>query len=233
MEITSSASTFAKQIIGEKKKKQLQYLGLRVRQALGVPPFTGWSGLDRKLLEHLDEKTAGFFIEAGGNDGFSQSNTYYLEAKLGWRGILIEPVHELASLARRFRGCEICECALGSPDMIGQKITLSFSDLRSSVESNEPVRWNGIFGPNPRTASAEIRTLSDVIAQYGDPDVDLLCLDVEGFEMSVLRGLDLTRHVPEWLLIETERFSEVDAYLSAKYALRDQLSHHDYLFRRR
>lgn len=233
MQIKSRATAFAKAVIGEKKKKQLQYLGLRFRQAIGVPPFTGWNGLDRKLLEHLDKKSDGFFIEAGGNDGFSQSNTYYLEAKLGWRGILIEPVHELASLARRFRTCEICECALGAPDMAGQTLTLSFSDLGSSVKPNDAVRWNGIFGPNPRTVSAKIRTLSDVIDEYGSPEVDLLCLDVEGYEMPVLEGLDLTKHVPDLLLIETEQFTAVEARLSPKYAFGGQLSHHDYLFRRR
>ena len=45
----------------------------------------GLNGLDDKLEKYLDY-TNGFFIEAGGNDGFLQSNTYYLEKfkKLEW-----------------------------------------------------------------------------------------------------------------------------------------------------
>ena len=38
------------------------------------------NGLDNKLEGYLNYKN-GFFIEAGANDGYSQSNTNYLEKK--------------------------------------------------------------------------------------------------------------------------------------------------------
>jgi len=41
--------------------------------------------LDQKLKRYLDFEN-GFFIEAGGNDGLTQSNTYWFERFRGWRG---------------------------------------------------------------------------------------------------------------------------------------------------
>jgi hypothetical protein len=41
--------------------------------------------MDRKLDELFDGRP-GFFVEAGANDGYQQSNTYYLEHLRGWSG---------------------------------------------------------------------------------------------------------------------------------------------------
>ena len=53
--------------------------------------FYGLIELDRQLLPHLD-KRKGFFIEAGANDGVTQSNTLFFERHRGWRGLLVEPI---------------------------------------------------------------------------------------------------------------------------------------------
>lgn len=43
------------------------------------------------LLEILDKKDKGFYIEAGAFDGEHMSNSLYFELKKGWNGILVEP----------------------------------------------------------------------------------------------------------------------------------------------
>jgi len=52
--------------------------------------FNSINNLDKKLLKYLNFKD-GFYIECGANDGVNQSNTWYFEKNLNWRGILIEP----------------------------------------------------------------------------------------------------------------------------------------------
>ena len=42
------------------------------------------------ILNYLKNKTSGFFIECGANDGEFVSNTLYMESALKWEGILIE-----------------------------------------------------------------------------------------------------------------------------------------------
>ena len=80
------------------------------------------------------------------------------------------------------------------------------------------------------------RQLSDVLDEASITDVDLMTLDVEGFEASVLRGLDLARHAPRFLLVEMLRESrereEIEAVLGDLYRYEAQLSGRDHLYRR-
>ena len=53
--------------------------------------FNGYQGLDKRMLKYINYKN-GFYIECGANDGVNQSNTWYLEKKLDWKGLLVEPI---------------------------------------------------------------------------------------------------------------------------------------------
>jgi hypothetical protein len=46
--------------------------------------------MDERLAAMLGD--GGYFVEAGAHDGFTQSNTYLLERRHGWRGLLVEPM---------------------------------------------------------------------------------------------------------------------------------------------
>ena len=75
------------------------------------------------------------------------------------------------------------------------------------------------------------RTLSSILDQHNITSIDLLSLDVEGFELQALQGLDLERHKPHFLLIEARYRENIDAYLGSHYKVLDELSHHDVLYR--
>jgi hypothetical protein len=67
------------------------------------------------------------------------------------------------------------------------------------------------------------------------PEIDLLSLDVEGFEPQALAGLDLGRHAPRFALIEVrddEALDEAAAALGDDYALAEMFSPWDAFFRR-
>jgi hypothetical protein len=80
--------------------------------------------IDRKLEKYLNY-TNGFFIEAGANDGFNQSNTYYLEKFKGWQGILIEGIPELYQQCRDERPrAKVYNCELVDNDYKKSHITI-------------------------------------------------------------------------------------------------------------
>ena len=65
-------------------------------------------------------------------------------------------------------------------------------------------------------------------------EIDLFSLDVEGYELNVLKGLDFERYRPKYMLIEARFRLEIEAYLANyKYELVDSFSEYDILFQRK
>jgi FkbM family methyltransferase len=213
-----------------------------VAEALGSDRYShlGLNGLDRKLSRYLDLRD-GFFVEAGANDGLRQSNTYWFEKFRNWRGILVEGVPELARACRRNRRSQVFEVALVGDDTIDH-VTMNTANLMSVVqgafETAEADAAHVAKGaqvqrlaPNEvREIRVRARTLTSVLDEVAPPRFDLLSLDVEGFELEVLRGLDLARWKPRYILVEARSVDQTDAMLGAVYTRIEQLSHHDYLY---
>ena len=198
-------------------------------------------GMDAKLDATID-RDGGFFVEAGGNDGYTQSNTYWLERFRGWRGILVEPMPELYEQCREERpAATVVRAALVPFDYDGDAVRMRFAGLMSTVAAGHAdvarMRMGTALGwRDPYEADVPARTLSDVLEDAGAPEVDLLSLDVEGFEASVLAGLDLERHAPRWLLVEIHDEATgrppIEAILGDRYTLYGPLSPVDFLYRR-
>jgi FkbM family methyltransferase len=197
--------------------------------------------LDVKLNAIIDRDN-GFFVEAGAHDGFTQSNTYWLERFRQWRGLLIEPMPELAAEARLSRPrATIVACALVSAAETRQQLRMRFGDLMSMVdgarESDWPALGTVLGWRDQRELDVDARTLSSLLDQVDAPEVDLLSLDVEGFEGPALEGLDMARHAPRYVLVEIHDRDRdrppVDAVLSQRYAEHSWLSPVDLLYVRR
>ncbi len=65
-------------------------------------------GQDKFIYETFFKgKTDGFFVEAGANDGITQSNSFFFEKTLGWKGLCVEPIPEVFEKLKKNRSC-IC-----------------------------------------------------------------------------------------------------------------------------
>jgi FkbM family methyltransferase len=215
----------------------------RVAEAFGSDRYShlALNDLDRKLSRYLDYRD-GFFVEAGANDGLSQSNTYWFERFRGWRGVLVEGVPELAAACQRNRpGCVVLNSALVADGSITQ-VTMKTASLMSvvagafgSVEAEERHLQRGVAvqGLQPGAVgevTVAARTLTSILEDVAPSRFDLLSLDVEGYEPQALKGLDLRRFSPRFILVEARSLSEMDELLQPMYRRVDQLSHHDYLY---
>lgn len=235
------------------RRERLNNMLRPVLELLGIDALSwpGLNGLDRKLARHLPER-GGWFVEAGANDGFQQSNTYHLARFQRWRGVLIEPVPHLAAQCRKRRPeSKVHECALGAPESSGSTVKLRFAGLMTNVcgalgdEMTETRRAQAGLAVQglpvePRVVEVPLRTLTEVLIESGTPSrFDLLSLDVEGHEVEVLKGFDLDRHQARLICIEARRtrLEEVRERLSARYEMIEVLhegsEHGDYLFRLR
>ena len=195
--------------------------------------------LDKKLASIMN-KRGGFFIEAGANDGKSQSNTLLLERYYGWKGLLIEPIPELFEKCKLNRPKCLCQQAALVPlnypeDSIKIHCCGLMSTVEGSMGSHDAVAEHIASGAQaqnltPYVAHVPARPLSAILDQFNIEQIDLLSLDVEGFEANALQGLDFDRHSPKFILVE-ERFPEaIAAILQSRYQLIGELSFHDKLY---
>lgn len=199
----------------------------------------GIAGLE-KYLNFRD----GFFIEVGGHDGYTQSNTYYLEKALGWRGVLVEGIPELYKRCRHNRPrSRVFNCALVSNNFAGETVEMHYASLMSVVDGSlksaeaqaAHVRTGLRHQQLTQTYAVRVpaRTLESVLDEAGAPPIDFFSLDVEGYELPVLQGMNLARYAPAHILVEARFFDEVDALLAPRYEQVAQLWEHDYLYRKR
>jgi FkbM family methyltransferase len=154
--------------------------------------------------------------------------------------MLIEPVAELAAKCRANRPrCIVENCALVSADYRKADVSLRYANLMTVVEgafkSKDAEDEHVATGCDIQEIStyalqAPATTLSALLDKHGVRKVDFLSLDVEGYELNALQGLDLKRHAPRFMLVEARSREEIDAYLAPVYDAVAVLSHYDVLY---
>src|SRR5436190_17226807 len=85
---------------------------------------------------------------------------------------------------------------------------------------------------NEKTYEFQARawTITALLDKHCISHVDFMSIDLEGFELEALKGLDYSRHKPTWLLVEERNPRDLFAFLSPWYSFVEQLSDHDFLF---
>lgn len=177
----------------------------------------------------------GFFVDVGAADGLKLSNTYNLEKTHGWSGVCMEPRPDDFKMLRENRPNSFClnYCAFdGTKNMvdfywIGQGHELlsgipQFMEPESTIMSRIlPILQN--FPNGLRKGKVSAVTLQQVLDQQKRSHIDLLCVDTEGSEMPVLRGLDWDKTTVEIACVEAntqKAFSElVDFFSGMNYGL--------------
>lgn len=195
-----------------------------------------WPPMDQLLKQVLDFPY-GIFIEVGGFDGLFQSNTYIYEKNFGWSGLLVEPAYKNARHLKSNR-----------PYSIGVHAALTSFEKNGSYMS-DPGGSPGAASIHSKNGKVTGWALSHLLDKFSIRHIDFFSLDVEGYEMTVLKGLDLTRHRPSLILIEIRRnqFNEIDKFMSRNnyvripgYDVENGVSgfprghkHRDYVYRER
>lgn len=223
-------------------QKKINKVIRRIFEAIHLDFFSKPAILNmHEKIHHYLDYSDGFFIEVGANNGFDHSNTYYLEKFRHWQGILVEAIPELYKECLNERPkSQVINCALVSDEYSEPTVTMKYAGLMSLVSGafndqekeqnhiDKGVKIQGLIPTYEIQVSA--RTLTSILDEYKVKEIDFFSLDVEGFEMNVLKGLDFEKYRPKYLLIETSFKKDVDDYLKNYYIEVEQLSVHDYLY---
>jgi FkbM family methyltransferase len=154
----------------------------------------------RAIIQLLQNKKNGFFIELGAADGILCSNTYRLERDFGWDGILIEPIKDyfdmMCSMRKASHKYNIC---IGETNgVVDFKRIEGYSKMLSGISTEYPVQHESRIDREVVERNQQVfidkvvcRQLADVIVECGNPHIDYLSVDVEGGEFSVVKSLNM------------------------------------------
>jgi len=171
------------------------------------------------IRDHFKDRREGYFVDVGANHYRTFSNTYYLEDRLGWSGLAIEPLASFADGYRKHRP-RTRFLPFFASDVSNQTARLFLLEDNPLVASSSRAfteRW----GKGARPLDVPTITLSDLLDQLDVKHVDLVSIDVELAEPRVLAGLDIERFRPALVCIE--------AHLEVRQQILDYFARHGYV----
>jgi FkbM family methyltransferase len=160
-------------------------------------------------IEIFHGKKNGVFVDVGAYDGYDISNTYHFEKDLGWTGLCIEPSPQTFELLKKNRNCILENCAIGNVE--GELEFVNITGWGSSASG-----FNDTTGKILQTAKdcveqhgglweiIKIPTyrLDTILKKHNLRMVDYMSIDVEGFEINVVKSIDWNKYYIKYLSIE-------------------------------
>jgi FkbM family methyltransferase len=145
----------------------------------------------------------GFYIDIGAYHPLIYSNTQWFYEK-GWKGINIDAMPDSMRIFNKIRKRDI-NLEIGISDESGEPEYYSFKyadDMNSfnSVLSKERIN----NGEIKEIVKIKVFPINEVLKKYlpKQQKIDFITIDVEGYEMKILRTLDFKKYAPKFFLIE-------------------------------
>ena len=142
----------------------------------------------------LSGRRNGFFIECGGNDGESSSNSLFFEVERNWTGLLIEanPYYHRQLLEKNRNAFVLRACLSTKPRPT--TVQLLPAGLYGGIVNKMHPTHIGRIGDN-RNAEVVVTCfpLNSIMEALEVSHVDYLSLDVEGPELEILQTVDWSR----------------------------------------
>jgi FkbM family methyltransferase len=160
-----------------------------------VSQFYSQAGQDRIVDAMLGHKTDGVFVDVGGYDGVTGSNSLFFEMFRGWNGILVEPAPTQLRKAEAVRRCPCLGYAVAGEagTLEFMEVSKGFTQMSGFLDSYEPdllMRVRGDKRHEEVVHTLKTKTLNSILAEQNITQVDFLSLDVEGGEMGILQNFD-------------------------------------------
>lgn len=175
---------------------------------------------DAFVLHVLGTERPGIFVDFGATDGVSLSNSWLLEAKYGWRGILAEPARTWHADLRANRPDALIETRCvwtetGAELVFREAAEKELSTIDSFASGDSQARNRA----KAETYVVTTVSLNDMLDELGAPaPFDYLSIDTEGSEFDILSRFDLARYMPRVITVEhnyAPRRRDIHALLTA------------------
>jgi len=158
-----------------------------------------------------------FFIEIGAHDGIYVDPIHRFIVKHKWKGILVEPIPYLFELLKKnyldhneliFENIAISHnnekrILYHLPDIIDGKnmsgIGSFYKDswIRKKRKKRQLAWWNKSIHPNLLKIKVNCLSYLELLRKYNIQKIDLLQLDVEGYEFEIIKQIDFNFTKPK------------------------------------
>lgn len=158
----------------------------------------------------LGKKRKGLVLEVGAFDGIHLSNSYGLEL-LGWDSICVEPNPNIFKFLQDQRPkSQVFNCAavgdqeIEEIDFYSEEIGVLSGIDYDEQDIKKRYANRGLAYKEPEHFKVAAKTLNQLLnsAKLRTNRLDVVSIDVEGFELEVLKGLDLSKWKVGLFIIE-------------------------------
>ncbi len=164
------------------------------------------SGDDIQLMKLIKETSPGLYVDIGSWHPVKSSNTYFFYLR-GWKGICIDPNPELIDLYAKLRPKDsFLNCALGDSSE-----NLNYYMLSDAYSSMNTLDYDFIVNHKLENEVKEVKNipvynLKEVLEKHINPNdrLDFFDIDVEGYDLEVLKTNDWNKFRPKIIIIETD-----------------------------
>lgn len=184
--------------------------------------FFSQAGQDRIVDKMLGAKDHGTFVDVGGYDGVTGSNTLFFEMFRRWRGLLIEPAPSQLKTARELRRCPCQGYAVSGGEGTAEfiEVTGGYTQMSGFLESYDQKILEKVRA-NPKHEEVlhqlEKKPLNEILDEQNLTQIDYLSLDVEGGEMDILESFDFERFdVDIWSIENNQQSSDLPKFMDGK-----------------
>ena len=176
---------------------------------LGFNVYFGGKRQDEWIVNEIfNHKRKGYFIDLAATDGILENNTFFLEKKLKWKGICIEPNKSFFKKLKRNRECIVLNQVIsdkkklvkffedgGNGGIIGKNYDNNYQKRKKLLKKNDNFHKIKKYLALP---------LSSILKKYNAPKIiDYLSLDVEGAEEDIFKTFPFKKY--KFLTLTIER----------------------------
>ena len=185
-----------------------------VRELLSkyIPYAKSQLGQDLIAIAVNQLDSPGYFVEFGATNGVKFSNSWVLEHKLGWTGIIAEPARVWHDELKLNRKCIVdTRCVsdksgesvkflevIPSEGVKGSAALSSIKEFANNGDWASDIRMERSKEYNVETVS-----LDDLLDQHGAPEeIHFMSIDTEGSEYTILNNFDFKKRKINLMCIE-------------------------------
>lgn len=148
-------------------------------------------------------KEGGTFIEFGATNGITDSNTFLLESKFAWNGVLVEPIISFYNKLRLNRKSKTLNNVVyhesNKSILFQESIFPELSTIKGYGDSDDHNRKGNIASEY----NIDTITLNEIFEKYfNDKTVDYLSIDTEGSEYDILNSFNFEKNKIKIITVE-------------------------------